>query len=407
MSILRLLSWGQYGVDLVASPIHAPDGSWQQLQNSEFSSTQNKGGLKKRAGLSPGNSSALGGSIAAAGMIPLPSPIDRESNALGLYVGIDADVSGRLWLKSTDGTNFTDVAAATLGYASVQATTPSYSGGRPVAMYGGDMYFASGTQLISYSGSGSPVVRIPIVPAAGSIKSLFQAEGGLYLVVSDGNVYFYNFSDGSVKLWLNTASYTLQGQCAPGYGYVFIGGQNNTGGIARRFLPDGFFVTTNSGVNLTYMSGAYFASTGKVYYAQWRTNGGATMNVVSVANASAAFASDTSRAVSGDSAGYEQLWVATGLNLLFASFRDTNGTGENKIFKNTAGVWAQDIDLMATFSATKTAIPGTPVEFGGSMYWPYRDGSSGFLLKRTSGGVWTQQLTSKALTGVAGVVSVS
>jgi len=65
MPTLLVYNLGELGVDIVNSPLHTVDGSFEQTQNAQLSTNDAEIALKKRDGMSKINSSVAAGSIIA------------------------------------------------------------------------------------------------------------------------------------------------------------------------------------------------------------------------------------------------------------------------------------------------------------------------------------------------------
>lgn len=72
---LTLAQLGEYGVNVVDSPLHCRDGELRVGQNVERSRNAGIGGLRKRKGIGLFTPSGLGGSILAIIAVPLPNPV--------------------------------------------------------------------------------------------------------------------------------------------------------------------------------------------------------------------------------------------------------------------------------------------------------------------------------------------
>jgi hypothetical protein len=67
--------------------------------------------------------------------------------------------------------------------------------------------------------------------------------------------------------------------------------------------------------------------------------------------------------------------------------------------------WATDLDVGGTYAIKP---PGLPFLFRGDLYWPFLGADSsagnttGFLLKRTTGAVWSRPLNAVGIRGCLG-----
>ncbi len=85
---------------------------------------------------------------------------------------------------------------------------------------------------------------------------------------------------------------------------------------------------------------------------------------------------------------------------LYAAFFKSTVRCLIKKFDGTT--WTTDKDVGVDF-ATLVHAPGAPFLYGDDLYWPFTAltaaGVTGFLLKRTPAGVWSQVLTGLSLRG--------
>lgn len=70
MAELTVYTLGQYGIDIVNSPLHVKDGSLHSCQNAQISPNDAELAIKKRDGMAKINSIAAAGSLVA--IINLP-----------------------------------------------------------------------------------------------------------------------------------------------------------------------------------------------------------------------------------------------------------------------------------------------------------------------------------------------
>lgn len=87
---LAVYNLGDMGIDVDTTPLHQSDGELINAQNAMFDVAGNKGGLRKRFGLTKLNSGSLSGAIMGAFDIPLQdpeatAPVTGNSFAPGLY----------------------------------------------------------------------------------------------------------------------------------------------------------------------------------------------------------------------------------------------------------------------------------------------------------------------------------
>jgi hypothetical protein len=68
--------------------------------------------------------------------------------------------------------------------------------------------------------------------------------------------------------------------------------------------------------------------------------------------------------------------------------------------------WSDDLDVTATYTVDEHA-PGSPFVFKDNLYWPFfhsttANDTTGFLLKRTTGGTWSKALDQVGMRGCLG-----
>lgn len=165
MGKVPVYNLGDEGVDLVSTPIHAKQGSWQRLQNGELSNIQGQGGIKKRGSLTRLNTVAGvfngGANVLALFNMPLETTAFDTSSVETLLVAIEADVFGDpAWRSSVDGSTYNLVAAMT-------ASGPQDAASQSVTE-SGVLYFVSGSGLgatFLYSWDGTTLTQAPAFPA--------------------------------------------------------------------------------------------------------------------------------------------------------------------------------------------------------------------------------------------------
>jgi hypothetical protein len=394
---------GDKGVNIVASPIHTPEHGLLEAQNVEFKRLQGIGGLGSRDGIAPLNTAVLNGQILSMIDVPLDTSAfggGGGGRALGIYLGVAADMTGRVWLYSTDGAVFTDVDPATFSDPSITIDSPS--AGRQIVSRSGVLYFGSGAALFSWDGKRS-VARVAAFPDGGNVQDLFVADGGIYVMAGGTTpiVYFFQPATGSLTQIVNTAAFNPAGAIANLMGFLWLGGQYNSGGVMLRQEPNGSWFQYNATAGKTYLACAAFGAS--VYVGEWQpVSVAGNMHILRSDAVSGPLVSDFFQPVADVNAGWEQFFAFGGL--LFATFRDPNNTISQIYSTATPGGWALESDIVVDFSESSGAVPGPPFVFGGDLYWPYKGGANGFLLKR-SAGVWSEVFNATALTGCGGVVS--
>lgn len=429
----KLVLLGQHGVYLDQNPFQMPDGSWRRLQNGEFAITGDRtrgraaGGIRKRGSLQPW-SEDLGAEITAIGAVPLPSEMDFDPQLLLSYSS--AAGSGVSWRVSTDGAAFTDLPTTTLprmyeNHAWAGITFVDVKAARPAA-YRRNIYYPSNSytpanppndpppiSVYTGDGQGYDVVDVPKYSTATqqpiAITDMIAANNLIYFTLFDqdakARVLSLDPRSGAIttigpeltppsgsgmslayyqgRLWLGT--YTIPGT-AKGYIYSIRPGYDTAWTLERTGADHagGYQQLIQYGVNLYALGDADASGTAIV---EKRTPGGTWSTSLTAAS------SGLSRFAGA---------IVFGGNL-YVGWWKPGATTAALIKKFDGTSWTTDLDIKSTY-ALKT--PGVPVEFNGALYWPCYDGAdagsvTNFLLKRTSGGVWSQVLTGQALSGAA------
>lgn len=140
---------GEKGVNLVASPLHTPEGGLLSAQNVEFIRDQGIGGIGSRGGLAPLNTTALAGAVMAVANIPLALP------TVGIML-LACDTGETETFKSTpDGTVWTDILAATMVRIASIAKFPDtitpveITPGQRIVTLGGKVYYPDNDYIIT------------------------------------------------------------------------------------------------------------------------------------------------------------------------------------------------------------------------------------------------------------------
>jgi hypothetical protein len=452
---------GDKGVQLTGSPIHTPDGGLLQGQNVEFIREQGMGGIGSRRSLVPLHTVALAGAVQHVANLPFGYP-----SAKYLMVGLNshANEAGLGWVKTLDGVTWTDITSTVLQKAIAPGQfLANYGGilGNPilnywpqgVATYRQRAYFA-GSDYVSYYAAmtnpltatrppliqfdsviGTELFRVPDNPAspAGSktwwIWNVQVVDGIIYLCVIDEGLV----GEASPTHKSRVLTFDPEDGALTQIGNRFGGGTTeNPGGSpiqVASFAGRIFVVCTNTpsvaqfntiysilpGVDTTWtvdrvLDASVIASPSFLVY-----KGNLYMTIRSgIANAaridvrSGAGAWTTALTATVSNVAYFGGLVEFDGHL-FSCWTALNGATKHvEIWKKdgTTGTWAADLDVLTTYTLT-THVPGTPCVFRGALYWPFFDGSStlatGFVLKRTTGGVWSKALDARGLLGPCGI----
>ncbi len=445
---INLFNLGANGVDLVKSPLHLPDGAWRLLQNGEFSADKAQGGVKKRGSLNALNSVALAGAVRAMINVPLPlaagaldpGGVTAPASQLLLVALLD-DLSmvPPTWTTSPDGVTFTPITAATLPRYAVTrhqtgVTLFEYLTAR-VLTYHTTVYYPgndynpdtanSNAPLNLYTAAGvaAELLRVPLNgstdPTADNVIGIFD------MLVANDLIYFSVWDHGGV---------------APNHkGRVFsldaVRGLLTE--IGNRFGDGAGENAAGFPVCLAWYAGRLWAGTfgvagnnlGKLYSIvpgiddAWTLDHSATLHN-GYYQSLAAYAGSLFLATDSDISGTAiiQKRAADGTvttattapdagvsafgglivfdNKLYASWRIGGAGAKTHIYQFDGTTWTKDLDVGVTYAV---ATPGMPFIFKGALYWTMGNtGGAGFLLKRTTGGVWSQPIAAGYIMGPLG-----
>jgi hypothetical protein len=442
---LNIYNWGDLGVDLVKSPLHIPDGAWRRLQNAEFPTDEGQHAIKKRGSLIRINSSALAGAVGGLTNVPLNYPGDRQ-----LLVGLTTAEDPDSWKTSSNGSSFTDLAAATVqrpvGGQKLSGTFivggnfyfPSRGAHlQNLYFFPGDDYIAYPTinftapPLVAWDGATSYVMfRVPTNPTStvGStprlITDMIAANDLLYLSVWDhggsdpngkGRVLAFNpqtgvlalvgqkFGDGTDEHGRGfpycLADYLGQLWCGSNAGTGTSGNMGSIWRITPGADDDWIEDEQLSGVQIGVMS--LLGYKGKLYAALAVGVGGTALVTVRDPLAQTWATSFTAPATG---VSYMGGLVVFDDNLYSCFFKG----GTDCLIKQFDGSsWTTDKDVGTDINTDHA--PGNPFVFGDELYWPFYDHTSdasqtAFVLKRTAGGTWSTVLDSLGIRGSLGTV---
>ena len=445
---LNLFNLGALGVDLVKSPLHLPDGAWTSLQNAEFSHEGGQGGVKKRGSLTRINSSALAGAVQAIANVPLP----LLTETLMMVAMNEGETES--WKFTEDGASFTDIAAASLQRAlGPQTFTADISSainpgfifmGQRALSYKQRFYFVGSNYVLWHPLIADPttatapvivvwdgttqfeIIRIPTNPTAtgGSkpiwITDMAAINGFVYLCVFDhggtapshkGRVIALDPISGDLSIVgnyfgddsgenTNGMPYCL----ASAFGYLWTGTLGLTGG------SPGKIYRIQAGIDESWTLDHTIADSGGYLMSMLAFEGNLYAAATGIVGLAAkvwkrapdgTWSADLTAGTTGVS--YFGGLIAFNDELYVAYFRDGAEAG---IWRYNGTSWSEDLDVDSTYSVNDHA-PGQPFVFKGNLYWPWFDASSdsattGFLLKRTTGGTWSKALDQVGMRGCLG-----
>lgn len=405
---------GQKGLNLVASPLHTPDGGLLVAQNVEYIRVFGAGGIGTRGGLARLNASPLAGAVLAFTYVPL------ATNAFGggggpatLLVALEPGASlGVPWIGSTDGAAFSTIAALTepaLYAYWAPDNTNEVSRPGAVSLASDAFYFVNDSrQLVKWNGA-TQTIPLPAFPASvENIYSLTVLSGLIYFDTHNGapseTVYSWNPSTG-VLTQIGTLT-TVTGE------YVPIGTNNVTLliGLAAT-IPAAREVYALSGGSwlLDHTLGAaeipasMLPFGGAFYLGTLRSGSSGAPIVLARSGAGVWSTSLTASDVDGAFGPFVEFD-----GKLFVCHWEPSAP-VTKIYVFDGASWTLDEDLVSSFGFDGTEHPGQAVVFDGALYWAFPrpddfPAENGSLLKRTAAGAWSQVINNRCLTGALGVV---
>lgn len=434
---------GDKGVDLVASPLHTPDGGLLSAQNVEFIRTFGIGGIGTRGGLAAINSTPAAGAIVALANVPIDYP-----KTLDLIIGLNSGETPT-WLATPDGSSYASLLSTLLPKVQGITKNPTFWGGAVIPLgiriasyknqlfYPGDNYILYPTAnhtappFVVYTGTiAFEQFRVPTnaTATAGShpfaILDVWIDNGVIYLAVYDsggvapdlkGRVLAFDPTNGELVLignrFGNGSGENGKGTpfCLTSYlGQIWAGtwgsAGNNQGAVYR--IQVGIDETWTADHTATVHNGYYTSLAsyrGKLYAS---TDADAAGTAIVEARSSSGAWSTSLTAPVGNVSYFAGLTVFN--DHLFVCFYKQGSTVLIKVFDGTS--WTTDVDVKGTYAE---ALPGAPYVFSGKLYWPFIGNAAsdtdttGFLLQRTSGGVWTRVLNARGLRGALGQVVTS
>lgn len=427
---------GQGGVQLVKDALQLSDDEVTQAQNAEIVPDINAGGkgtFSMRGGLAA-LTTALAGSILGILSLPLLTTYTRT-----LYASL-GNVDSDTWIKSTNGTAWTSTTSPIRASRTTSDTFGTSAHGYSKAavafktgiLYPSDSYVqdlatpTNNTPPPMAFWDGTSAVELFQLPAVGSsdgnypfkITDMLVANGKVYFAIQSspntgtlrGAVLALNMATGQISqvgavFGGGTGEQTGGApSCIECYqGQIWVGlslgnGTANVGYIVKCF-PD---VDTAWTVD-TQTLGGYPMSIrqhlGDLYVG---ARGNATNDAAVYKRAGSTGAWTTSDTVVTSGIDYYSgLIVFNGL--LYATVFSDGGADILHVRSLSAGSWGTDLDIDAVYTAGVAQHVGQPQIFGGSLYLPIESTAhgtaNGMILKRTTGGVWSQVVTLEDING--------
>lgn len=440
---------GDKGVQLTATPLHTTDGGLLVAENVEFNREGGIGGIASRRSLTKLNATTLGGAIKHLANLPFPYPSVKI-----LMVALNDGETNKAWASSTDGATFTDIATSVLNRAvSVGKFTANVSSAlhpgnyympQRSASYKRRLYFASDDYVVWYSGIVSTPTR-PVVEqydgteglelfrltnnptaTAGSfpywIIGLWVFNGLIWLCTFDpggvapdhkGRVLTFDPQQGTIALVGNRfGNGTGENDQGMPYALASFEGRMFVGTMGISGNPEGAVYSILAGVENEWTLDRQLA-----------VDDGYVMDLLpyrgSLYMAVSADASGTARVDVRTAGSWAISFTAPATNVaycgglvefdgnLYCAFSGINGGTKYGLIKKFDGSsWTTDKDVFTDYTLTGHA-PGTPFVFEGNLYWPWYDATNqsattGFILKRTTGGTWSKALDARGIRGCLG-----
>lgn len=401
---LKVYGLGEHGVDLVSTPLHAPDGSLTQAQNAEFFKDQGVSGLRKRQGLQRLNSAnALAGQVNGFVGVPLPAiPFGNTNN--------------RPYLISTGAAEWSRATAADAAVAVVTGNTltigtggsaPAATGGRqPIVSFKGRIYYAVEDGSSNHLGVAAfdGVTESIVYPSTTAIVPIGIHNNQIALSDGGSNVVLLNPATGAVKtisLGANWNGFGPVNQAVSWLGKVWIAGGDGTpqeGRVGFAHENDASFTSDRlAGANkLTYTSVAVYG--GQLYASQYASAG--TAALIEVRTAAGSWSTSLTAPSSANANFFNNLIVHGGE--LYAVFN--HGSDAPIVYKFDGGSWTADETLDADSQAGSAVSLGTDL-FVSLLENQIDGGITGLekpLRKRDSAGTWSTITNGASLLGLIG-----
>lgn len=364
---LTVYNLGAMGVNVDTTPIHGSDGEMIQAQNAQFDVAGNKGGLRKRFGMTKLNSGSLGGRVQGVFNVQLDDPTTPGTPSGWYVVCRDA------------------VAGPTFGYDSYRYSTDLASWGavtnfvpnlnaqitatQRVAEINGAFYTPAGfsdPRVFGVDGgSAREVVSLPLNADGGTaqVQAVYAFNGLLYIVATyststteKGRVYSLDPLTGAL-LQLGGVFGTATGAIANEYPSVVFSAfgrlwlyctsttgyaghlYSNYGGATDAWVSERAITT-----HLQVTGGAEYNGALYVTEASLHTANNANA-IVEKRTSDGTWTTDLTSPDSNDGNFYSLPTLFNGS--LYFIYRNTTGTVRTQLKKNASGSYSTAIDLLA------------------------------------------------------------
>ncbi len=422
---LNVYDLGQGGVNTSKSPVHLDTTELTKGQNAILDTAGVEGGLLKRGGMPRLNSSAMNGIINGAINVPLA---EETAKTQTLYVALEVTSGSNTWRTSTDGSAYSFVTTPSKCAQDDKRSNAGWNANPPtkgVATLDGKIYYAT-DNYIAHSNAGhgppplrvfdgtndEPVATVPYNPSVGDTTNV-KAIGDV--IAANKRIYFTSF-DGS-------GGPTRVFEVAPASGQITqIGAELDVTGhhTALFYFNNRLWLgSVNGSTNGTIYSirprldatwgledtitgkeaGPFMAFQGLLYCGTRDTSTAPTTRVRS----SLGVWSDSDTGGLSGSQTYTTGPLIVFNGNLYAFVFSTAGANNTVIVRQFDGTsWTTDENLTTTFPGGSGGIlqfPGMAVVYKSNLYVVFSElggsGSpgdpSGAVLKRTTGGTWTNE----------------
>jgi hypothetical protein len=465
---LPLMKFGVVGVDIVSSPYASDSASLLAAQNVENIRIQGLGGLGSRGSLTPLNSVALAGEVLAFAPIPLPSPVDAPITVFFAFGGsgglLESFDGGLTWtIVVLTGTPGSLPSFAPFGTPGI-VVTPAMGFATTLVAYLG-VPAGGHTPLYIYD----PVLRTTITASVpGTATSIAGLLGNFYAAATtSGNGYNAGSFNG-VAMTAPVSGAVSQitpagavSQIGEGWGTganQFDNGILNSGagvgGAPSGLATDGTLLYAVAGAyqgtvgtaGLFVTASTWFSLDPTAMTPTWTTilNGDANNTntigpgpaSIGVPLASDPWATEFALSTAADNAtifdttlqdSFPSADANTGISwfsapilfngAVFTAYVSAASVDANpdqlKIYTDggSGDPASMTLDLNVLSAHLGGVYPGTPFISGGFLYWPFYgvpgNTANGYLLKRSTSGVWSTVSTGVSFTGAAFPASVA
>ncbi len=432
----------QKGVDVVRSPAHMEQETLLSGQNAVFDPNGVEGGIRKRGGLAKLNASALGGGASVVGATLVPLPDYGVGFTRYLYVALDSTTN--TWRRSTDGTTWANVTSPSQPQKFTKLLDSTRDGARRLANYNGRMYFPE-DDYVQYNAAnhtpppmrawdGADQATAFVVPPgragvgtnAYAIYDALTVEDTIYVTVYDppagapnleGRVLAFSPQSGALSI-VGNAFGSGTGEITRGFpislawwlGRLWAGTFDLACGALGRI------VYIRPGIDETWTTD-YDSPAGDGYvldmavyrgqlYAAFSADSGSDAKVRVRTTLGAWSTSDSVASGSGDANSFMGLCVFN--DELYATYYDRDGGATPRILvrKFDGATWTTDVDVGTTYARK---LPGAMKVFNSALYVTFREdgvGDNGFVLKRTTGGTWSNVDNNQPIRGFIETVDV-